>query len=154
MKMTIPPRRGRTKTQKMLFKKNWRIATLNVGGSAETAAYVDKMMKNHGIDIVAITETHLKPEGKIQTGAFGYNVMRPPPEQGNNSGGVSLFLRKVAGSRVIFKRSEKNFQLIIAQVCHIKNWRRIYFPRCDQRRNRGMPADDKHACKRKSNCVR
>ncbi len=46
--------------------------------------------------------------------------MGQPPEQGKSSGGVSLFLRKVAGSRVIFKQSEKNFQLIIAQVGHIK----------------------------------
>ncbi len=60
MKMTIPPMMGRKKTEKMLFKKNWSITTLNMEGSVETAAYVHKMMKNHGIDVVAITETHLK----------------------------------------------------------------------------------------------
>ncbi len=58
------------KTTMMLFKKRWRVAALNVGGSPETPVYVDKMMRHHGIDIVGITETHLRPEGKIKTDYF------------------------------------------------------------------------------------
>ncbi len=73
----------------MLFKKKWRIATLNVGGSPEAPAYLEKLMEYHGVDIICLTETHLIPERKIRTNYFSFNAMRPPPKGGNNSGGPS-----------------------------------------------------------------
>ncbi len=78
------------------------------GGSPETPEFIKTLVSNHGIDIVAITETYLKPEGKIRTNFFSFNAILPPPEVGRNSGGVSLFLRNSANARLVFKHAKKN----------------------------------------------
>ncbi len=80
----------------MLFSRKWRIATLNVGGSPETPKYIEKMIHNHTIDIVGITETHLIPEGKIRTNFFSFNAARPPPKAGRKlwGGALSFFEKK------------------------------------------------------------
>ncbi len=94
----------------MIFNNKWRIATFNVGGSSKTPVFIEKLVRNHAIDIVGITETRLKPEGKIRTNFCSLNAIRPPPEVGRNSGGVSLFLRKSANARLVFKHAEKVFK--------------------------------------------
>ncbi len=108
------------KTNPMLFKKKLRLARMNVGGSPETPAFVNKWMSDHGVDVLGITETHLKPDGKIRVGYFAINAPRPPPEQGRNSGGVTLLFRKAGGVKLIYKHVEKNFQMVIAQVGKVK----------------------------------
>ncbi len=76
----------RYKATMMLFRRRWRIAILNVGGSPETPTYIEKMMQNHGVDIAGITETHLIPERKIRTKFFSFNAVRPPPKIRENLG--------------------------------------------------------------------
>ncbi len=94
----------------MIFGNKWRIATFNVGEFPETLASIEKLVSNHGIDIVGITETRLKPEGKMRTNFFTFNAIRPPSEEGRNLGGVSLFLRNSANARLVFKHAEKFFK--------------------------------------------
>ncbi len=50
---------------------------MNVGGSPETPAFINKLMSDHGVDVVGITETHLKPDGKFRVEYFAINAPRP-----------------------------------------------------------------------------
>ncbi len=86
-------------------------------GSPETPTYIEKMMQNHEVDIVGITDTHLIPERRIRT--LLLECCSLPPNAGI-FGRVSLFFRREEAAILIFKHYERNYQLIIAQVGHFR----------------------------------
>ncbi len=111
---------------------------MNVGDSREAEVYVDRLIDERGCAVVGGTVTPCKMEAKIRSRYPQIGAPRPRENPRDRPHGrLALIEASPFAFRLLYRKAEKNFQIIIAQVREITYTVRYISPSAALRGPRG-----------------